>query len=172
MSEKKAASGRHWPWLVGALLLLILTINIAVFVAATSDSGHVIVDDYYTKAVNWDETIAQREHNRALGWQVQLNFRPVPAGWDGAGEENPNTLLHVALLDSTGLPVPDAEVHLNCFQNAHSAHQWNAQLSPVKDGHAAAFRLGPAGLWQFQLEAKAGGERFTWETERELGSVR
>ncbi len=171
MSQPKKA-GAYWPWLVGSLLLLILTINIAVFFAATGDPSHVIVEDYYQKAVDWDQTAAQVQHNQELGWHVRLTFRPVPEDWTGAGENAPNTLVHVALVDSSGLLLKDAAIDLHCFHNARSSQIREARLTVLDDGQAAAFRLGPPGLWQFRLEATVGSERFTWEEERELGQVK
>lgn len=164
--------GRHWPWAVGALLLLILTINVAVFLAATGDGGAVIVDDYYRKAVEWDAGQAELAASRALGWTATLSFREVPEGLESAdGPGPPNTLVFVELADSLGRPVEGAAVTL---EGSHRAHEraWRAPAVPREGGYGAAFRLGPAGLWDWRIEARRGEELFLQAQVRELGQAR
>lgn len=172
MSDSKPDKrGRFWPWAVGALLLLILTINVGVFLSATGDGGAVIVEDYYQKAIDWDAGQAELAASRALGWTAALSFREVPAGLaSAAGADPPNTLVFVALRDSLGAPVEGAAVML---AGGHRGHErlWRAAASPMDGGYGAAFRLGPAGLWDWRVDATLDGKHFIQSETRELGSA-
>jgi len=166
--------GRMWPWMVGALLLLMLTMGGVLVWVTLDDPSHVVVEDYYDKAVHWDETRAQQEANARLGWRVELRFLDVPAelALPDSGGHPPNTLVVAALTDSLGVPLDSLDVTLSAFFSARAGRVLEADLRPVEGGLGAAFRLGPPGLWEFRLEATRGAERFTWSGSRELGAVR
>ena len=52
-------ASRLWPWAIGAVLLITVAANLALFHVAGSDPSFVIEPDYYAKAVAWDSTMAQ-----------------------------------------------------------------------------------------------------------------
>ncbi len=169
MSERKNSGGGrrntgwYWPWIVVGLLALMALINAALVYNAHKDPSHAVEPDYYRKALDWDETAAQRKYNRELGWLLELDFKPVPEGMAGALPEAgpPNTLLLCRLLDGAGTRLAGAEIRVSCFHNAWSGHRIEAALPPLADGYGAALRLGPPGLWEFRSEVRRSGERFT-----------
>lgn len=162
-----------WPWLVVALLALMATMMGVLFYSAVGDPSHVVVEDYYDKAIHWDQTQAQNTLDTQLGWRVELQFREVPAELavdQGAGK--PNTLVVVQLVDSLNRPLDSLSVHLRAFFSARAGHVFEADLRPVEGGYGAAFRLGPPGIWEFQLEARRDSTLFTWSGTRMLGAVK
>jgi len=172
--ERLARQGRMWPWMVGALLLLMVGMAGVLVWVSLGDPSHVVETDYYDKAMRWDETRAQQEANTRLGWRVELRFLDVPAELavpDSSGHL-PNTLVVAALTDSLGLPLDSLSVTLAAFFSGRAGRVLQAELAPVDGGYGAAWRLGPPGLWEFRLEAQRGGERFTWSGSRELGAVK
>ena len=175
-SERQARlvrQGRMWPWMVGALLLLMVGMAGVLVWVSLGDPSHVVEADYYDKAVRWDETRAQQEANARLGWRVELRFLDVPAelAVPDSGGHAPNTLVVAALTDSLGVPLDSLSVSLSAFFSARAGRVLQAELRPMEGGHGAAFRLGPPGLWEFRLDATRGAERFTWSGSRELGAV-
>jgi hypothetical protein len=165
--------GRMWPWMVGALLLLMILMAGVLVWLSMGDPSHVVEKDYYDKAVHWDQTRAEREASLALGWKVELQFRDVPAELaidTGAGK--PNTLVVAVLTDSTGSPLDSLQARLSAFFSGRAGRVLEADLQPVEGGLGTALRLGPPGLWEFRLEATRGQDRFVWSGSRELGAVR
>ncbi|MEL6544011.1 MAG: FixH family protein [Myxococcota bacterium] len=67
------ANGNHWPWLLAGLLLSGVAMNIAMVLRASNDPSFAVEEDYYQKAVNWDEYREQLRKSEALGWQFTLN---------------------------------------------------------------------------------------------------
>ncbi len=171
-SAEMERRGRMWPWMVVGLLLLMVVMMGVLFYSAVGDPSHVVVENYYDKAIHWDEVQAQAELDRQLGWHVELEFRAVPpelAADPGTGK--PNTLVVVQLVDSLNRPLDSLSIHLKAFFSARAGRVFEADLQPVAGGYGAAFRLGPPGVWEFQLEARRDTMHYTWLGTRELGSV-
>jgi len=165
--------GRMWPWMVVGLLLLMILLMGVLLYSAIGDPSHVVVENYYDKAVHWDREQAQLEQDRRLGWHVELEFRAVPPELAvDAGAGVPNTLVVAQLVDSLNRPLDSLSVHLRAFFSARAGRVFEADLQPMAGGYGAAFRLGPPGMWEFQLEARRDTMRYTWLETRELGAVR
>jgi len=164
--------GRWWPWAVVALIALMALMMGVLMWSATGDPTHVVVPDYYDKAVRWDETAARREASARLGWRVELDFRPVPPELAGAGEPRPNTLVVATLRDSLGQALDSLDVRVRAFFSARADRVLEARLAPRDGAYAAALRLGPPGLWEFHLEAGRDSTLFVWDASRDLGAVR
>ncbi|MDP2359574.1 MAG: FixH family protein [bacterium] len=165
--------GRWWPWAVVALLVLMGTMMAVLIKVAVDDPTHVVEPDYYQKAMRWDDTAALRDASARLGWQVRLDFREVPGELlAGAGHPPPNTLVVAILTDSTGAALAGLNVHLRAFFSARADRVYEADLPEVAGGYGAAFRLGPPGIWDFELSARRDSTTFVWSGTRELGAVR
>jgi nitrogen fixation protein FixH len=163
-------AGSHWPWAIAGLFLLILIINISVWVNATSDSSHVILENYYERAVRYDEDVKQDSINQALGWLVSYSFlAPEDEAQDAVGSDFPaNTLLWVQLARENGLPIDGAHVHLQAFHLAHSAHPIQVDLHEGPTGYGSHLRLGPAGIWDLSLQVQKDSTVFTHHLQKEL----
>jgi len=171
MENSSKSSGITWFIVIGGLLSIMLMANGTLLWKAINDPSHVVIEDYYQKAVDWDSTVEQHEINEELGWQVRLAFDDVPPGAKNAIEDSgkPNVLLRVELRDKEGQPIKNALVNLNCFFNARAADTFESTLQQDGEFYVSALRLGPAGIWKFRLEVKHDGDVFTWHDTRQLG---
>lgn len=171
MTERERRS--WWPWAVGALLLLMVSMMAILFWAAAHDPTHVVESNYYEKAVHWDRSMAERRASAQLGWTTALDFRAVPAAQaEPVGAPRPNTLVVASLGDSLGRPLEGLRVHLRAFFSARADRIYQADLQPVPGGYGAAFRLGPPGLWVFELESRRDSSVYLWSGTRDLGAVK
>jgi len=62
-----------WPSVIVLPLLSSVAMMAAVLVAARSDGGAQVVDDYYNRAVAWDSLAALSNASAARGWSVDLD---------------------------------------------------------------------------------------------------
>ena len=69
--------------------------SLIVVYVATSDPSHAVEENYYQKAIAWDDKRAQDRVNQDLGWS--LSFEAEPPARPG---EQP--LLEVGLVDALG----------------------------------------------------------------------
>ena len=113
--------GWHWMVLVGFLMAIVLVANLILVYFATSDPSFAVEEDYYQKALDWDERRAQDAANAELGWT---------ASFDVARTRNNDGTVQVRTLlaDRTGRPVRDAAVRIEAFHNARAAHVLRARL--------------------------------------------
>ncbi len=145
--------GWQWPVLVTLALGFTVGVNVVMLMMSKSDpNGTVVEPDYYRKAVDWDRTMARQAASDALGWSATSS---VGVAHSAARE------VRVALRDSVGVPVNDAEVSVTLIHNREASQPVQASLRAVGDGayvgHAIAAR---SGQWEVRITARRGTERF------------
>lgn len=159
MPAKKSLAPILWPLgVVGALGVSLSVCTITV-IAATSDKSFAIEDDYYAKAVAWDDTAAQRVRNEELGWNANIAVFE-------SGE------IRVELLDAVGQPISDA--HLSALAFHHADRRAAVEILLAESHEPGVYRgsvdTPRAGVWQVRARARARGETFTATTDTLTGA--
>lgn len=156
----------RWPALiVGALVIHVVASLVTVFIA-TSDPSYAVEEDYYQKALAWDERRAQDRHNRELGWQLDAEVAPPPA----AGS---TSTLTVRLADGSGRPLEGARIAVAAFHNARADQILRAE--PTVNGagsYACALAMRRSGVWELRFTVDRGPDRFTHTVRRYLSVER
>lgn len=143
--------GLGWPIGIGAILLLTVGGNLAVYRIANDDPAFAIEPDYYRKAVSWDSTLARRAESAALGWTItpQLTARGATG-----------TLVATAT-DGAGAPLTQATVRAELFAVARSQHPDTVTLREVAPGqYTATVPNARRGQWEVRLSAARDGHRW------------
>lgn len=123
---------------------------------AQRDGGPQVIEDYYSKAVDWDKTMADRAAGDALRWQVNVSIRPPEPGQD-------RPTLTLACSDSTGAPVRGlaGTVRLLRPQFAEALFETALAEDPETPGtYRQLVPINRPGLWDIQLEASRDDARF------------
>jgi nitrogen fixation protein FixH len=150
--------GTWWPVAVAGILGATVAANIWLVRVATGDPSFAIEEDYYQRGVQWDEELAQRAHNRALGWTLLASLSSIELG-RGAG-------LHVALNDSSVTPISGASVVVRAVHVGRAGQPVEVTLQPTAAGeYEARVPIQRAGLWELRIDVHLGSDRFT-ATER------
>lgn len=165
-TSKRFRRGWQWPWLVTAALLFTVGVNVVMLFAASGDrNGSVVEQDYYRKAVAWDETMARQAASDRLGWRARASFTaPVGAALPA---------LVVQATDSAGAPLTGARFSAVLIHNADAAHPLRATLTETSEGrYEAPVGIAHAGMWEVRLEARRDGERFASTQRTEASGAR
>lgn len=135
--------GYAWPLLVIALLLSSVVVMGFVVLAATSDGGAQVIDDYYNEAVQWDSLASARSAASRLGWTATLEVSSGPDGVEGV----------VSLIDSTGTALAgrSAVVQLRRPQLADIVAESPAREGSVSGTYVFSSTASGAGLWDIQI---------------------
>ncbi len=151
-----------WPWIIaGALALHVVGSLVMVFVA-TSNPSYAVEEDYYQKALHWDDKRAQDRTNEELGWFVELAVRPAAT----PGEE---PTLEVRLADAGGEPLDGAVVAVETFHNARADDILRANLDAVGGGvYRTTLPMRHNGRWELRLTVDRGQDHFTHTETRHL----
>jgi len=165
--QKETPPNRTAAWFWPAFIIFLLAIPVAAVTvlirAAVNDPGFAVEEDYYERGLAWDQEAKQRAANEALGWGFEL------LAGRGGGER---LLVQVRLLDRDGAPVPAKTVSIEAFAVARAADRLHLEPVLADDGSwESVSPLSRGGLWEFRLEAFAGGERFTEVLRRDLGGM-
>lgn len=152
-------AGRFWA-LFPVVLIVSTTLGLLSMAAiAVHDPSFATEQDYYKKAVAWDQTQAQASTNTRLGWKVELDT-------ELRGNE-----LHVfaRVVDASGAPIRGATVKLEAFANARASRIETAVLLPTGDaGYGGTVSLSQLGLWEFRLDVSSDGRHFTETLRRDV----
>ena len=114
--------------------------------------------------VHWDDEMAQRRRNAALGWRVVASASPVRAGY---GSD-----LRIALNDAAR-PIDGAGVTVRAVHLARAGEPVDITLT-ARDvgGYEARVPIERAGLWELRIEVRRGADRFTATERLDVPSAR
>lgn len=141
-----------WPGFIVGLLLLGVIANVTLLVIANNDPTFSVEPDYYQKALDWDQTMAQERENQRLGWGASLVTLPSRDGMRVVAR----------VTDRLGAAVAPDALTVEASHNARGTHVLSATFSRHGDGtYVAEMPIRRPGLWQFRLAAVRGAERFT-----------
>lgn len=136
-----------WPAVIVLLLLSSVAMMAGVLVAARSDGGAQVVDDYYNRAVAWDSLASVRGASDERGWTVGVEVA-----------EDGSALLSVA--DSTGAPVRglSGAVIVRRPQFADALGEYAVRAAAERPG-AYQFDVDASGtgIWIFDVRLRKGG---------------
>ena len=155
-------TGSWWPpIIVGALAFHVISSLVVVYVA-TSDPSYAVEDDYYQKAVAWDEKRAQDRVNADLGWSLEFSVEPPT----GPGEQ---PALEVTLRDANNEHLIDAVVTVETFHNARGDDIIRDVLTDAGDGvYRASLPMRRNGRWELRFTVDRGADHFTHTETRPL----
>lgn len=144
-----------WRWgsFVVGLLSLQVVLGVAAVMLATGDESVAVIPDYYDKALNWDEQMAQRQSSKALGWQVE--FVETDYGQLGSG-------LQINLKDAADTPIQIQSGTVHLYRHARASERMAAPIAKADDGIIeVASCFSHHGLWQVELDViDRDGNRF------------
>jgi nitrogen fixation protein FixH len=145
--------GAVWPTAIIAVLGVFVGANIWLARVANGDPAFAIEDDYYKKAIHWDDELAQRRENDRLGWRVS----PSLDASDSAG-----SLLAVSLSDRSGLPMAGARILVTAVHNSAGGHPVGVVLVDQGQGrYRATLPLRRRGMWELRIDVRRGADHFT-----------
>jgi len=143
-----------WPLFVVGLLSISISASVYTLLAAQSDGGAAVVDNYYEKGKQWDAKMAKREAGAALTMDVDVAAAPE------------NAALHAVTLTlrdaETGEPVV-LNGSLRARRPDRSGVQATVPLSPRADAPGVYRQLIPLdarGLWDLEIQATYAGAEF------------
>jgi hypothetical protein len=152
------------PWaLVPVALLSSSALGVgSMAVVATRDPHFATEQDYYKKAISWDQTQAQAASNQRLGYVLEL---PTRVEFDAQR----SALVELTLRDRLGQPVTGARLSADAFANAYSGELVHAVFEEQSAGrYRAKLRVNHAGQWVFEIVGSSAGARFTAELRADL----
>lgn len=147
-NDAERRAGWRWPLIVVGFLLFNVATQGVLLAFALNDPGFRLEPDYYQRAVSWDQERAEEARASALGWRLDLEVTPTPAGAQA-----------VARLSEGGRPLTGLSVRLVAFHPAHKELAIQAVLSPGQEPglYGADLPLRRAGRWVVRVEATGPG---------------
>lgn len=152
-----------WPLFVVVLIGMSVTAVVITVIAAHSDGGPQVIENYYEKAVRWDESTARQTASDALGWQVALTVAPAKPGTDRR--------LDILIQDREGAPVTHLHGTVRAFRPHRAEVVFEHPLLPVQQAPGHYHLSGPirqAGLWDFEIVARREAQTFITTVRKDI----
>jgi len=129
--------GYGWPAGVVLLLLSSVSMMAMVVMAAKSDGGAQVVDNYYQKAVAWDSLATESARVADLGWTAAWTI-----GTQAAEHQ-------IMVRDEEGMPVEGLSLDIRLQQPQFAEVQFTPEASWHADSGSYVFTTSPLspGLW-------------------------
>ena len=141
----------QWPIGVAVVLALTVAGNVYVAIRANDDPSVHVERDYYQRAVRFDADQALRQRSERLGWHVNLDARRTT---------QTQAVLTAVLVDSTGASVTGATVRIAAHAVARGNDVFTATAIDAGDRYIAELPVNRGGLWDVDVEAVRGTDRF------------
>jgi nitrogen fixation protein FixH len=152
--------GTFWAFVPAGLLVSLIGFQLWLVRGAFTDASVAVEQNYYAKAVSWDDKMAQDRENIRLGWRA-----PIDLELSGGAECG----VRVRLLGTDGQSIRGARVAIEAFHVARSGNVIRAALSEDPAGeYRAALPMPRPGLWEIRVEALHGQDRFTATTRQDV----
>ncbi len=168
MSELKANStprkkAYFFPALIIGLLVMQIGLSLIGVYMATRSNANVVENDYYDKALHWDQQVAAEQASAALGWAGKIDISGMP---DMQG----NRTLILAIKDKSGAPVAGATIRMIFFHHAFARDVKSADLRDMGGGfYSAVIAAARPGLWEFRMVAQRGNEKWMKKEQIDVG---
>lgn len=154
--------GSLWPVIIAGALALHVVASLVVVFIATSDPSYAVEEDYYQKALAWNDRRAQDRMNDSLGWSIDFSVEPPATPGD-------QPMLEMQLQDGAASAMNGAVVSVEAFHNARSGDIVRIQLTPGGDGvYRAPFPADRNGRWELRFSIDHEGRHFTHSETRHL----
>lgn len=155
-TESHPTKRGRWPWIIvgllgGHVLLMVVAVTIA-----THDRSFAVVPNYYQRALNWDQTQAEKRASEKLGWHVRVE---ASSQVDPIGRRT----VSFVLTDADGKPLDHAVLDVEYFHHAHGDEEKQVKLTPDATDPSHFTVLLPMrypGNWEFHFTVTAGGKTF------------
>ncbi len=153
-----------WPLFIVAILLVGIGGAFSALIAAHSDGGAQVIEDYYAQAVAWDEIASRRARSVMLGWRADLQIL------DGTTDTRLYTT-EITVRDSSGAGVPGLSGTIRAMRPQQAGAVAEIPLAPVA-GSPGLYRqqlpIGEAGVWDFEVTAHKDSVQFHTRIRREI----
>ena len=155
--------GAVWPYLIVGALALHVVVSLVVVFFATTDASYAVEEDYYQKAIDWDQKRAQDRTNASLGWRFEFEVAPPEKPGD-------QPRLEVTLRNEAGDPLTGATVTVEAFHNSRSDDILRASLLEIDEPgvYRATLPMQHNGRWEMRFTAERNDDRFTHSETRHL----
>lgn len=153
------AAGRWIPWVFVACFVVVIAVNAILIRLAVGSFSGLAEAHPYQAGLAYNETLAARRAEAALGWSVALTLEPT-------GEPG-RMRLTASLADREGRPLEASAVEAELIRPAAAGHDRRAMLAPEASGrYSAIVLLGLKGQWEVRLDVRSAGS--TWRTRQRV----
>ncbi|MEM8758693.1 MAG: FixH family protein [Planctomycetota bacterium] len=163
-SEQRTLRSRLvWPGMVFWLIGMSLTIGFTTLTLAIVTS-QAVEDDYYAKAIGWDEIAAERRASESLGWTAEVSLAEE---LDPVGRRS----VMVTVVDTDGEPVDATAGDFYTFHHADRGDSFEFPVVRIAPGRwSGAAPMTRDGLWQVRMRFELGGDVFIPVVDVETGA--
>lgn len=157
--KKRPERPRGWwyPWIFVAFFAVVVSVNgVMIFFAYDSWTG-LETKDHYVKGLAYDDTIAAKKAQEALGWTVSYDLETISKNPDGSRQ----VAYKVTFLDHNQAPVTPLKARTFFIRPTSEGMDVNALANKREDGVVGGvMTVAAAGQWDLRVYAESRGRKY------------
>lgn len=151
----------RWAFFPVAMLGFSVLLAVVTVQAALHGQGAAAEEDYYDKAVAWEDVQRQRVENDRLRWNATPSF--------SASSDGRRPVLELGIADKWDVPIEGARVAVEAIPVKAIRLGGEVLLREGAPGrYAAPLPARVDGQWEFRVRVERDGDRYTDEFRRVL----
>jgi nitrogen fixation protein FixH len=142
-----------WPLFIVFLLSISITAAVYTYFAANSGAGAQIVEDYYNRALQWEDEFERRTNADRLGWNVRVSVSDSVV--------NGLRPVYLDITNGDGSGIGGVRGTVRAYRPHLAGALAEVPLVAVSESPGRYRQLLPAaetGLWDFELRARSDGD--------------
>ena len=145
-----------YPTIVVVLILVTMVGSLSMLFITKWDGGAQIVENYYQKTLDWNETAEALEKSKALGWQMMPQIKSSNGG-------NTQTVT-ITLQDAQGNPIQNAQGKLIATRPSNASLKIETPFVATTNGYQATLTVPLLGYWDLSFIIQKGKDVFLHQT--------
>lgn len=157
MSQTQSHRYRWIPWVFVAAMAVVVAVNGGLVYFATREPVGLIVKNPYQDGLRYNERLAERREQRALGWQIAAAV--YPAATAGSFE------VRIEARDRSGAPLSMLAGKVRFDRPVERLATVETELKPLGNGYyLAAVKLPRPGQWDLTVDFTDGAAQHSSST--------
>lgn len=156
MNKTKRADGWWYPWIFVAGFMVVFAVNGTMAYIAVSSWTGLETKDYFNQGTRFNDVLAQRAAQDALGWKVAFQYEHTPHDVDPRAG-----LFQIRFTDKNGQPISGLYISAVAKRPTQEGYDQDLIFTFRGDGtYSANTTLPLPGLWELRYTAERGEEVF------------
>jgi len=156
MNKAKRADGWWYPWIFVAGFMVVFAVNGTMAYFAVSSWTGLETKDYFNQGTRFNDVLAQRAAQDALGWKIAFHYEHTPAA------DNPRAgTFRLRFTDKNAQPIGGLTIRAIAKRPIQEGYDQDLTFTYRGDGtYGANTTLPLPGLWELRYVAERGAEVF------------
>ena len=139
------------PYILLLFFVIVVVVNVGYIIISKDSLPGVATDNSYNKGIKYNQTIAQKEAQEKLGWNVEINIKQ-------SSKNSKNITIYIR--DPKGHLIDNAKVAVKFFRPTYEGIDFEKKFDEINGSYQQEITFPALGQWDFEISAIKGSDSF------------